>query len=214
MREKTYKLKYLYQDRRVAETYDETRFVHPEGKSENEATRDALGRALRYVCVGSSILDIPCGTGRFTRFFIESDFRYCGGDISLEMMRVLMGKEPGVASDRYTGLVCLDTGTLPFTDGSFDCVVSVKFLHFVPQIIRKSILREYRRVSKRWLIVVANHLEEFGFGDRMKIATKRVLGRNTQRYEVREDILGTGWKEVGRERIGTSRRYVGIYEKG
>ena len=68
----TYKRKNIYQNGAVAEAYFDSRFSSPKGKKENEATKLALERALNSVPGAKIILDMPCGSGRFTSFLPRS----------------------------------------------------------------------------------------------------------------------------------------------
>ncbi len=69
----TYRKKLGYQDKNVAESYFEKRFAHPKGRKENEETSLALERALNSIPGVKTILDMPCGSGRFTDFFMRGN---------------------------------------------------------------------------------------------------------------------------------------------
>jgi SAM-dependent methyltransferase len=94
------------------------------------------------------VLDMPCGYGRFTDILRGRGFEVTNADLSLEMVRRAAETKSvsGVVADAKQGL--------PFTDGTFDAVFSIRFLHHVhdPQE-RSAVLGEFARASSRWIIV-------------------------------------------------------------
>jgi SAM-dependent methyltransferase len=53
-----------------------------------------------------------------------------------------------------------DGKTLPFADGSFDCVVMCNVLHHVPVAARTALLRECGRVARSGVLYIKDHLAE------------------------------------------------------
>ena len=51
-----------------------------------------------------------------------------------------------------------DIRTIPDADDQYDCVLSIRFLNWVDPSGFEEVLRELRRVSKRYLIVTIRHL--------------------------------------------------------
>jgi ubiquinone/menaquinone biosynthesis C-methylase UbiE len=68
-----------------------------------------------------------------------------------------------------------DGATLPFADGSFDCVVLFNMLHHVPVTARATLLRECRRVAGRGPLYIKDHLSS-GWGDDRRLAMLDFLG--------------------------------------
>jgi SAM-dependent methyltransferase len=205
-----YQRKFQYRNKAVAESYSKKRFFHPEGIKENETTAAALTRAFDGLSI-EKILDIPCGTGRFTRFFCDRGYRYVGSDISLEMMEVLLQDEESPRGP--IPLVQCDAEHLPFKDNAFDCIVSIRFLNHLPGEIRRNALREMRRVSRKWLVVQSRDLRVLGPGGRLKAFFKGAFGGDIRKYRLHRDILAGGWREERRVSTGYRRRYIGIYQK-
>ena len=208
----TYKRKNIYQNGAVAEAYFDSRFSSPKGKKENEATKLALERALNSVPGAKIILDMPCGSGRFTSFFYEKGFVYFGADISMEMVKVLSRAES--ARGRTPLLVRCDSEQLPFKNNAFDCVVCVRFLsQAIPETVRRKVLKELRRVSKGWLILQSHNLKVIGPFVLFKVFVRKLFGRDVSKYRFREEILRLGWQEEGRFWIQDINRYIGLYQK-
>ena len=169
-----------------------------------------MERALERIGEVRRVLDLPCGTGRFTGFLSERGYEYFGADISMKMLDVL-AQDRG----RKPPLLRCDAEALPFQDNVFDCVLCIRFLnHHIPARIRERMVREMRRISKRWLIVQSHRLKPMGPWVALKVALRRCFGGDTNKYRIRREILREGWKE--RERIPIQGRpfYIGVYEKG
>jgi SAM-dependent methyltransferase len=113
---------------------------------------------------GSSLLDIGCGTGHFTRLFAE---RVRGPVIGLDPNEewLKFAKARVAHGERY---VAGTAEALPFPDRSFDFTVSVTALCFVSR--QEQALRELVRVTRRrFVLALLNrhsllHLEK-GRGD-------------------------------------------------
>jgi SAM-dependent methyltransferase len=146
----------FYRDPAVAADYDQHRFTTPRRKRRNVRKWRAIQRALDEAGDVRSVLDLPCGTGRFTGDLARLGLEVVGGDISLQMMR-----EAAVSSDvqhpGIGGYVQGDGEELPFRDRSLDCTVSIRFMFHVDPITRRRILREMGRISRRWLIIDYRH---------------------------------------------------------
>ncbi len=206
-----YKRKSFYQDRAIAKSYFEKRFSHPKGRRENEATRLALGSALRSIPGVERVLDMPCGTGRFTNLFFEGGYFYVGGEISMEMLETLAVEQR--EQGKTPPLVRCDGEHLPFKDDVFDCVVCIRFLNLVPVVVREKILKEMMRVSRNWLIVQSHHLKVMGPFTLLKVFIKQLFGRDVSKYQLGREITSVGWKEKSRVRVRHTRHCVGVYHK-
>lgn len=206
-----YQRKTFYQDKVVAESYLDQRFSSPKGRREHRETRTALERALEKISGVESILDVPCGNGRFFTLLRGRGYRYVGADISMEMLEVMSRGERQDANP--ISLVRCDGEYLPFKEDAFDCVACIRFLNLVPLAIRQKILREMIRVSRKWLIVQSHHLKTMGPLTRLKMMGRRIMGCNLRKYELQKDILGAGWIEEARVPIRGTGHYIGIYRK-
>jgi ubiquinone/menaquinone biosynthesis C-methylase UbiE len=145
-----------YQDEGVVERYDAERFRsrHERASTERKwrAIRAAIGSELS---AGAEVLDVPAGRGRFTSRILAERWRLTSADLSEPMLRAALD-EAGAAS-AFRGAVRCDAECLPFAEGSFDLVLSVRFLFHVPPGLRAGILREFARVSRRFVVVDVRH---------------------------------------------------------
>jgi 2-polyprenyl-3-methyl-5-hydroxy-6-metoxy-1,4-benzoquinol methylase len=97
-------------------------------------------------------LDIPCGYGRFSKFFHEGGFSLVSSDYSYQMVgRAVerLKRDPIVL-----GITADAKKNLPFRSGSFDVLLSMRFFHHVHEPEeREFILREFARVSQNWIVI-------------------------------------------------------------
>ncbi len=132
-----------YQADDVAEAYEDKRFSGG-GRliddREKRAVLDAIGPIE-----DKEILEIACGTGRFTAMLAAEGANVVGLDISTPMLQQGRQKadELGVSG---VELMRGDAGRLPFPDNHFDTVFAMRFFHLADT--PRDFLREMRRVSR------------------------------------------------------------------
>lgn len=145
-----------YQRQDVVEAYDR-RWAGASGRRRNRRKARALERALDVLEVRAgeplrSLLDAPCGNGRFAALLCQRAAGYVGLDFSTEMLAAARGREPAAS------LLRGDLFRLPLADGSFDVVTCVRFLHLLRDpALRASCLRELRRVARLGVVLDYRH---------------------------------------------------------
>lgn len=123
---------------------------------------------LGKVGSGDDVLDMGCGTGRFTVPLAARARSVAGLDMSPAMLAANSKKlaDQGLQADLREG----DMAALPFPDASFDVVVSMLALMHIPREDRQQVFHEVARVLRpggRLLIGVKNSVFERMFrGDR------------------------------------------------
>jgi ubiquinone/menaquinone biosynthesis C-methylase UbiE len=172
--------KQFYQSSEVAADYDEHRFRTPKRLRRNARKWNAIQKALAAAEAIKTVVDLPCGTGRFTGHLARAGYEVIGSDISLEMMQQAATLE-SVRHENIKGYVRADAEALPFKSKSTDCLMSIRFLFHVDPDTRRRMLREFGRVSRRWIIADYRHKYSFRYGvwklSRMLGATKRPFER-------------------------------------
>jgi SAM-dependent methyltransferase len=152
----------FYRSSQVAEDYDFHRFSTPERQKRNARKWAAIRKALSATTGVRTILDLPCGTGRFTGALAREGYEVIGSDISLEMLQkaasIPDGRQPGIP-----GYVQANAEKLPLRDDCLDCVVCIRFMMHVDPATRVRMLREFRRVSRRWVVVDYRHKYTFRY---------------------------------------------------
>jgi ubiquinone/menaquinone biosynthesis C-methylase UbiE len=156
---------------------------------------------------GSAVLDVGCGTGRFT-FGVSAvkETRTCGLDASFEML------EQALAKDESREILWIggDGQRLPFRSGIFDCVYMTLVIHHIKN--RRLAIREmYRALNKggRCVIVTSSHA-------RLKTHVLRdfpaVIAIDLKRFPTIPWIKGAmkrvGFQEVRHYNIPSKQNYV------
>lgn len=137
----------LYRDRVVAASYDQ-RWRGGRGRARDQRKQRAIATALALLGPARTILDVPCGTGRFTQFLTAAGLEYTGGDASLAMLDEARRKHP------QARFAVSDLSRLPYPDRSFDVALCIRLMHLVrDRELRARFLRELARVSRVGVIV-------------------------------------------------------------
>lgn len=127
-------------------------FETPLGRALDLAESGAL-MTLAAPLPGEHALDAGCGTGIYTRRLAERGLEVTGVDLDREMLAAARIKAPAAH------LVEGDVTSLPFEDASFDLVLSVTVLCFVPEPQRA--VRELVRVTRPGGRVVLGELNRW-----------------------------------------------------
>ena len=133
-----------YQADDVAREYDDKRFSKG-GRLIDRREKEAVLRALDPA-EDRRVLEIACGTGRFTVLLAERGADVVGLDISSAMMA--QGREKARQSGVTDRVEFMrgDAARLPFPDDHFDAVFAMRFFHLADTPAK--FLAEMCRVSK------------------------------------------------------------------
>ncbi|WP_129114810.1 class I SAM-dependent methyltransferase [Halegenticoccus tardaugens] len=133
-----------YQADDIAEEYETKRFSNGGrliDRREKRAVLDALG-ALE----DKRVLEIACGTGRFTVMLAERGADIVGLDISSAMMAQGRRKAREFGVGERIEFMRGDAARLPFPDDHFDAVFAIRFFHLADTPAK--FLAEMARVSR------------------------------------------------------------------
>ncbi|ELZ92359.1 class I SAM-dependent methyltransferase [Haloferax volcanii] len=193
-----------YQADEVAQEYDSKRFSKG-GRLIDRREKEAVLAALGPV-EDKNVLEIACGTGRFTVMLAQEGANVVGLDISRAMM--VQGREKarraGVA-DRIEFLRG-DAARLPFPDDHFDAVFAMRFFHLADTPAK--FLAEMARVSKGQVF-----FDTFNDGS-LRVAYNWLLPMGSRLYSERDvrRLLG----DAGLDLAGAKHDFVipfGFYRK-
>jgi SAM-dependent methyltransferase len=121
----------------------------------------------------TSILDVPCGTGRFLPTLAASGRRVTEMDVAAEALHLARrrARDLGLEADFQVG----DAAKLPLLDAQVDAVFCNRLLHHIARRDERAIfLREFQRVSRHYVVVSFFDYRRFG---RLRIWLKRLKGR-------------------------------------
>jgi ubiquinone/menaquinone biosynthesis C-methylase UbiE len=156
---------------------------------------------------GEQVLDVGCGTGSLT-FALSARAKIksiCGLDFSPEYINYATHRNADPRIEFRVGDAC----ALPFPDRSFDRVLSLLMLHFIPQADRA--VAEMRRVARPRSTVAAAVWDIRGgyVANRILFDTAAMLdpianerrARNYTRPMTRPGELATAWRKAGFENV-------------
>lgn len=149
------KKKAHYQSDDVVDKYDDRRFKGGLAGPKSERKWQMILKSVHGLDGIKTVMDLPCGTGRFTSRILDHGWNLINADISGPMLVKAREYTPGF--DNYLGAARMNAEHLPFADGTLDLVISIRFLMHVPRDVRIRIFREYGRVSKRYVVLDVRH---------------------------------------------------------
>ena len=117
----------------------------PRGQRVEYAERGLLDELLTAFPGADSLLDVGCGTGRFSAWLAPA-FRVVGVDRSAAMLAEMRGRHPKIP------VVLGDAHRLPLPDAAIDLVLFVTTLEFLDDPL--AALSEAVRVARRGLILL------------------------------------------------------------
>ncbi len=127
--------------------YDAVRAQEPEWTAEQAIVE----RLLAGFAPGTSILDVPAGTGRFLESYAKLGLVPTGMDISADMLA--MAKAGAQARGIAPRLAVCDIRSLPLADKSVDAALCVRFVNWIDFRGMAAVLREIARVTRTAVIL-------------------------------------------------------------
>ncbi|MGH6975653.1 MAG: SAM-dependent methyltransferase [Stellaceae bacterium] len=191
-----------YQDAAVADGYDRARFSSLAGRVFNFLDRRAVRRALADLPAGSTLADMPCGTGRLAAIALTLGCSVHGVDIAPAMLAIARRRLTAFG-DRFTTAVA-DIQSVDPTR-RFDAVLSARFLMHFPPDEQETLIGALARRARRRLILT--HGIDTALHRRRRVL-KRATGwfQNPAACPVTEARLAqmlaaAGFREIRRYRI-------------
>ncbi|MFW5851802.1 MAG: class I SAM-dependent methyltransferase [Bacteroidota bacterium] len=130
----------IFQKQDIADSYDDY-YDTDFGRNVDFAEKMIISELEQIIPVHDNLLEVGCGTGHWTAFFVEKGYRVTGVDSSQSMLAVAQKKN--IAAD----FVLAASEQLPFEDETFSVVVSITMLEFVAN--KNSAIKEMHRVLKK-----------------------------------------------------------------
>lgn len=134
-------------------------------------------RALALAGKPASILDLPCGTGRFWSMLAADPQRQLiAADYSQAMLDVAAKVRDPAVVNRFRLLQCSAFAiTLP--DDSVDCIFSIRLMHHIGEPANRiAMLKEFRRVTRDTVILSLWVDGNYKAWRRRRLEEKRRLG--------------------------------------
>jgi len=113
--------------------------------------RTVIAELLREIdSAGAALLDVPCGAGKLGPLLRTFPAHIVAADVSRAML-AFAGEEYDPA--QLLRVLQCDARALPFKDGSVDVIVCLRLFQRLPPEARRTILGEFRRVTRGQLLV-------------------------------------------------------------
>src|SRR3989344_1473592 len=109
----------------------------------NKKSVDSLTSKIGFI-KGKEVLDIGCGTGRWSRYYDKKGAKVTGIDLSKRRMTDNRKRMPKI------DFKVMSADNLKFRSGKFDIVNSVVVLQHIPSESQKKVAEEMARVTKKW----------------------------------------------------------------
>lgn len=196
-----YHAKHKYRGEDYAEYYATGRWDGVWGRRVDRRERRGVARLLGRLSPLASILDVPCGAGRFLEALLSGGGdgrRVFQSDIAHEMVARAREAAAGRARGQFVG----DAERLPVADASVDLVCTVRLLHHVADpVVRVGILREAARVSRRF--VLASYFDRFSLQALRRRVRSRLGGRPSRRVAIRRSEFLEDARRAGLRAVAT-----------
>jgi len=200
------------------EDYERTRYRGLDQKIVHWREKRILRRILKEVRADSSlVLDVPCGYGRFSSLLLEQGLPLVSSDLSFHMVKRARerseypGLPLGVVADLKQGL--------PFKLGVFAFVFSIRFFHHLhKEEEREAILKEFSRVSAKWLILSyykMNFLHSLQRRLRRWIKKSKTRIKMISPFQLEREARGAGFRIVRTFPLirGIHAQHIALLEK-
>ena len=159
---------------------------------------------------GSSILDLPVGTGRLMPYYAKQNQPVYGIDISNDMLS--QGQEIHQGMDNIKGLIQGNAEAIPLSDESIDYVICLRLLNLVPLTVLKNIIKEFKRVSRKGIIIQVRVTEKAG---RLRMIQKMLTDPRTHLNRLiysfyawgKATLTGNMGKDSKKESVSSSEDY-------
>jgi len=131
---------------KAAQEYDNRRFTTEQGRLFSKLEFDELERAVAGIPRGADVLEVGCGTARFSEYLARQGYRVVASDPSLDMIRV--------ASEKCAGLDNISFrqeqgASLLADDSTFDFVFAIRVTNQTESVeYALKMIREMIRVTK------------------------------------------------------------------
>ena len=165
-------------------------------------------------------LDLPCGYGRLMPVLRQHVNRVFEGDWSLPLLKTARENQktaPGLKeADGYVRATAL---AMPFADGTFDLVLSVRLCHHIRERAeRLAYVRELLRISDHW--VVFTYFDAHSVKNLLREVRRKLFGKHpkwtlkaSEIHEIAEVMGFEVAQSIPLSRLFSGHRYVALHKK-
>jgi 2-polyprenyl-3-methyl-5-hydroxy-6-metoxy-1,4-benzoquinol methylase len=191
-----------YKDIAVAERYDRERFSRATGRMFNALEKVHIRRAFKDVPRDATVMDLPCGTGRFAEVLLEQGFKVTGIDISPAMLHVAQRKVQRFG-DKFETRVADVRELAKQEQKRYDVALCARVLMHFPLEEQITFLRSVAALTRRRVIFTQSLSTPY---HRTRRSLKKLIGNPPpamypiNEAELKALLAGAGLREVRRIR--------------
>lgn len=138
-----------------------------------------IRRAFAGIPNDHRVLDVPCGGGRAALELARQGYRVLAGDLSESMRQIAMLNLSEAGCDGP--VLSLDVEDLQLADRSVDAVLCFRlFHHFPSEEIRRRVVAELCRVSRRYVVI--SYLSVWAYTSLVRRFQSSVLGKPVSKF--------------------------------
>ncbi len=159
-----------------------------------------LRKALRAAGDPSSVLDLPCGAGRFWPLLLErSGRRVLAADNSADMLEIARASQsPDIT--RHIDTFQTSAFAIDLPDNAVETVFSIRLMHHVESAEhRLAMLKEFHRVARASVIVSLWVDGNYKAWRRRRLERRRPPGTNKNRFVAARRQVESEFREAGFE---------------
>ena len=158
-------------------------------------------QALQLAGNPDSVLDLPCGTGRFWDLLAENPTRKIfAADLNPSMFETGLKFRPASLTNRVEAFQA-SAFSIPKPSGFVECVFSIRLLHHIDRAQdRLAILREFKRVTSSTIIISLWIDGNY----RAMLEQRRPVrpGPSRDRYVISQTVIEREFEECGLSVLG------------
>lgn len=191
-----------YKNVTVAKDYDRVRFSSLAGRVFNSQEKRIIQECFQDLPRHTTILDIPCGTGRLAEALLESGLKVYGADISVEMLDVANERLAGYGG-RFTTEV-MDAFKLTGSERQFEAALCARVLMHFPFETQIKFLRGVASVTRKRIVInhsLSSPYQRFRRWVKILLGHQKSAGHPITNSEIKRLLAESGFVEVKRRRI-------------
>ena len=151
-------------------------YTGPLGKFRKYRERKAISKTLDFIEDKSTILDCPCGNGRWFNLLSKKAKFIIGRDISPGMIKI--AKENTQDISIKTDITLGDAEKLSLNNYPVDYVFSFALMKHLPETIKLKVMSEFSTVSKKGIIC------SFALFNKLSYVLWKIRNRDPESYPI------------------------------
>lgn len=191
-----------YKNDTVANKYDEVRFSSLSGRIFNYLEKRIIKKCFQDLSPNTTVLDLPCGTGRLAEAILELGLKVHGADVSPEMLEVAKNRLKNFGSHFDTEII--NAFKMRQYNPQYEAALCARVLMHFPLDEQVAFLRGVASVVNKRIVI--NHSLDSPY-QRFRRLIKKLLGHPKSvnfpisNTEIKQLLSEAGFVEIKRIRM-------------